>query len=257
MLQVLRILCVDIGNSTIKLGLFDKNFFKKTYIDINNLSNIKGYRKKTLKLIENKDVEGCIISSVVPEYTKLYKSPLEEILYRPPLLVTHKIRTGLTFSVKEPEKVGTDRMVTSVAAYNYFKSSVAVVDFGTATTISIVDKKGRFIGGTIMPGINLMKDSLKEGTALLPLVELNKKITPIGKDTETNIASGIIIGTVGAVERIISEIEREIGQKLSIAVTGGNADLITPYMERSDLIDNDLSLKGLKILYEKNQSLEI
>ncbi len=249
----MKILAIDIGNSSIKVGLFHGNLFKKLSIPTYPKPTEASFSRIIGEFIKHENMDGVIVSSVVSTYTELCMPVLKSFSKEPPLFVTHSMNTGLKISVKNPQKLGSDRIVISVAAYQYFREPVAVVDFGTATTINVVGKENRFLGGAILPGIDIMRHCLREKTSVLPLVEFANQVKPLGKDTESCIISGIILGTAGAVERIIDEIENKIGYNLKVVVTGGNVNLIKPYLRRLDRIDPELSLKGLKILYERTK----
>jgi type III pantothenate kinase len=166
------------------------------------------------------------------------------------------LHTGLTFGVEKPEEIGSDRVASMVAANELFGSTVIVVDFGTATTISAL-KNREFLGGAILPGIGLMSRSLKKGTAKLPLVDTFSKdpeipLPVMGKNTTMNILSGIIYGTAGAVERLIREMEREESCRFKVVVTGGNSFIIQRLLSGEFFLDTDLTLKGLRFIYERN-----
>ncbi len=247
-----NLLTVDIGNSNIKFGLFDGDSFKKNSIDTYPLLSSSSYQELVKNFIANDKIDGSIISSVVSsKYTELFINVLKSLSKGSPILVSHTMNTGLKVSVKEPQKLGTDRIVIAAAAYHYIKNPVAIIDFGTATTINVVDSNRRFLGGAIMPGINMMRHCLSEKTSELPIVELSNYSKPLGDDTKSSIISGILLGTAGAVNRIVDEIEKEIGCTLKVVITGGSANIVKNFLQRMDMIEPDLSIKGLKILYER------
>ncbi|MBF0539726.1 MAG: type III pantothenate kinase [Nitrospirae bacterium] len=252
-------LVVDIGNTRTKLGLFHSGgFFKKTAIKDISKDAIEAF-------VGHDDIEGVIISSVVPSSTQRLIDALREITAISPLLITHTFDSGLSIAVDHPERLGTDRIVVAAYAYHHFGGAVAVVDLGTVTTISVVDSDGRFLGGALMPGIDLMLQSLSQRTALLPyvapetLAELAKDplsqgpphLQAIGSNTQKAIASGTLLATVGAIQHIIGEAQVSLGYRVSIALTGGNCPLVVPFLKRADLVEPDLSLKGLDYLYRQ------
>lgn len=205
-----------------------------------------------------KPLDGVIISSVVPELTNTLTCSVREMSTGEPLTVAHFLNTGLTCDLERPEEIGSDRIANAVAALDIVGSPVAVIDFGTATTISAV-RSGRFLGGAILPGVRLMGEALHRGTAKLPAVDpggeaglLVSPVAALGKSTTACIISGMIYGTAGAVERIIRGIETEEGCVFKLVAAGGYASMVMRYMERECLLDRDLTLKGLRLIYERN-----
>ncbi len=248
-----NILTVDIGNSSIKVGLFTGETLHKELLSTNSDQDFLIYSRRIKDLIGEHNIDGSILSSVVQEYTDLFLPILSSLTEGSPLILSTDLDMGITFDVDSPERVGTDRVAGAVAAYHRFQRPVVTVDCGTATTINVVDRGERFIGGAIMPGIITMSRCLSEKTSALPSVTFNRPVTPLGKDTEGCIISGIVLGTAGAIERIIEEIEGDLGYRLKIVLTGGSSDMITHLLRRVDYLDPDLSLRGLKIIYEKTQ----
>jgi len=250
------LIAIDIGNSTINIGFFTKSglLVKKTYT--HPLLSPAKYSALVNRFIKENNVEkkpeGIIISSVVPGHTKVLWKALEGLTGKEPFIVSCKIRTGLTFKIPNPEKLGSDRIANAAAAYEFYKCPVAAVDFGTATTISIVDKKATYIGGTIMPGIRLMNESLAQGTSKLSEVHMKPPISALGKNTVRCIQSGLFYGTAGAIERILGEIEKEADIKLKVVITGGYGGLISKFLKRKHDFSPDLTLEGLRILYKRN-----
>jgi type III pantothenate kinase len=200
----------------------------------------------------DKKPEGIIISSVVEGHTEALANVMERLFSITPLIVDHKTKTGIKLNVRKPEKLGTDRIANVVAAEAWCRSPVAAVDFGTATTISILGHDATYIGGSILPGVRLMNESLAKGTSCLPEVKIRPAASALGTDTNSGIRSGLLFGTAGAVERIIAEIERETGLRLKIAVTGGYSRIISKYMKRKHTLIPLLTLQGLKIIYTRN-----
>jgi type III pantothenate kinase len=257
------LLVIDIGNSSITMGIFDGDrLLGRVSLPIRRRGDPAHYRGEIEAFMSENRVEkplsGVIISSVVPELTSVLERSVREISAREPLTVVHSLNTGLTFDVERPEDVGADRISNAVAALEAFGSPLAVVDFGTATTISAVRER-RFLGGAILPGVRLMGEALHKGTAKLPSVdpaaESKGSVPPVaalGKSTTTSMISGMIYGTSGAVERIIRRIEAEQGCVFKVVVTGGNAFMLMPYIERDCSFDPDLTLKGLRLIYERN-----
>jgi type III pantothenate kinase len=169
-----------------------------------------------------------------------------------PINVDHNIKTGLKFLINNAGDLGADRIANTVAAHRLYKGNVIVVDFGTATTFCVVTEKGEYRGGAIMPGIAMSAYSLAEKTARLPLVELKAPDTILGKSTEDNILTGIILGHAGAVERIINEIKMDTGKDITVLATGGLVESVKSYIKAIDYVDPLLTLEGLRFIYELN-----
>ncbi|MBF0553991.1 MAG: type III pantothenate kinase [Nitrospirae bacterium] len=248
------LLAIDIGNTNIKLGLFNGDSLRKVSIAVADSAsfgeNIGNF------ISDNRDaVQAVMVSSVVPDMTEQICSIVRPYFAGLPHIVSHRTNTGLRFSVPYPHRVGADRITAAAWAYHHFGGPAAVIDFGTATTISVVGQGGEFIGGAIIPGLRTMALAFSEHTAALPLVELDAPEAALGKDTHSAIISGIVYGTAGAVSRIIYEIEREIGYNISIAATGGGLTLIEACLQRVDVVEPDLLLKGLKAIYERMRQL--
>ncbi|KJU83600.1 Bordetella pertussis Bvg accessory factor [Candidatus Magnetobacterium bavaricum] len=246
-------LVADIGNTRTKLGLFHMGGLKRNM----TLTDI---RKDVIEgLVGSDDIEAVVISSVVPSSTRRLIDALRELTPLSPLLITHTSDTGLTLAVEHPQRLGTDRIVVAAYAWHYFGAAVAVVDLGTVTTLSVVDNGGRFLGGALIPGVGMMLDSLNQRTALLPhvgaeaLAELAKDLLPIGNNTHKAIASGTILATVGAIRHIIGEAQISLGYSVKTVLTGGNCPLVVPFLNGPDLVDSNLSLKGLNYIYERTQ----
>lgn len=254
------IIAVDIGNSTITIGFFDG--FALLYKDrLKTLikASTEQYRDKIKTLLSDpsvvvKPVDGIIISSVVPELTETLSSSFKDATGVKPDILGRDIDSGLSFDVLKPEEVGPDRIANVVGASRLYGLPAIVVDFGTATTLSIIKDK-TFIGGTIMPGLEMMAKALNIYTSRLPLVDLtvsDEKINLPGKDTRENIISGIIYGTAGAVEGIIGEIESIERCKFNVVLTGGFSVIMARFIKRDFFLDPDLTLKGLRFIYERN-----
>lgn len=250
------LLTIDIGNTRLKLGLFrEDNLIKKEGIPLQSIDNVESCESLLSDFIgQFKEVQGVCVSSVVPDKTLLIITALSEIIKTSCIIVTSETKTGLDLSpLKNPQTLGADRIACAAWAFHTYRKPICIVDFGSATTISIIDGKGRFIGGAIIPGVDMMAKCLSNNTASLPLIELTEPINLPANNTLTAVVSGIIIGTAGGVERIISEIEREMGYKLFVVITGGNAVFAAPYLNIENVIEQDISLKGLRAIYELNR----
>ena len=254
------LIAIDIGNSSINIGYFTSRGLLVQRIDTHPLKDSEEYLFAICNFLQQNRVEknsaGGIISSVVPSHTSVFF----EVLGRLPcaqkealLVVSHEMHLGLKFKVNVPESVGTDRIVNAVAAREFFGTPVAIVDFGTATTISVVGREGDFVGGSILPGLRLMNSALETGTSQLKGVLLEAPTRVIGVDTAGCIRSGLFYGTAGACERILDEIEKETGFGLKVVLTGGYAPVVAGFLKRIHEINLNLTLEGLRILYGKNR----
>jgi len=245
------LLLIDIGNTNTTIGFHNAGGIKDT-LRLNTADS---------KLIDGIDrfihqnnmdkPEGASLCSVVPEATTLLTVAIKKTFGIDPFVVSHQLKTGLTFSIENLEGLGSDRIANAVAAHSLYSGDLVVVDAGTATTFCVVTDNGEYQGGAIMPGFGLSVDALSNKTAKLPKIELKMLKRVVGKNTEDNIRTGVILGHAGAVERIIREMEKELNKELSVVVTGGYAGLLGLYIN-ADSINPDLTLEGLKILYNLN-----
>lgn len=251
------ILLIDIGNTSIAIGIQDRNEIKalfrmKTVCNGRSHEEIAYIMQGVIRNHHAGDPDGAALCSVVPAVTPMVVRALNESFNINPLCVSSSVATGLKFLIKNPEELGADRIANAAAAYHRYKDDVIVVDFGTATTICAVTDKGEYTGGAIMPGIALCARMLGEETARLPTIELKAPDTVLGKTTEENIRSGVVVGHAGAVERIIEDIKIERGKNFTVIATGGYGDLVTPYISSIDSINPHLTLEGLNYIYELN-----
>ena len=253
------ILAIDMGNTNIVIGCVDD---RQTYF-IERLSTDKGKTdlefamifKNVLELynIDVTQIEGGIISSVVPPLNNVLISAVEKIIGRKPYLVSSGLKTGINIRMDNPKTVGSDMIVDAVAGINVYGAPLIIIDMGTATTMSVVDEKGCYIGGMIAPGVRLSMDSLANNTAQLFKVSLEAPEHAIGKNTIDCIQSGLMLGTACMIDGMIDRMEAELGYKTTVLATGGLAKVIVPLCHHEIILDNDLLLKGLKIIYDKNE----
>ncbi|OGW52216.1 MAG: hypothetical protein A2Y81_03210 [Nitrospirae bacterium RBG_13_43_8] len=252
----MELIAVDIGNSSINIGFFTESGLIVQKIETKPLRSASEYSALINGFKKEKNIdkipEGIIISSVVPALTGVLIETLKEFKSGEPLLVSCKIKTGLKFNIPNPEELGSDRIANAVAAHDLYKGPVAVVDFGTATTISVVGKDANYIGGAIMPGIGLMNESLAKGTSKLFEVALNHPGLALGVDTNGCIQSGLFYGTAGATERLLHEIEEEIGFGLKVVLTGGYGGMVSKFLSRKFDLMPHLTLEGLRTIYMRN-----
>lgn len=252
------ILAVDIGNSNIVLGGIQGNDIAfearlrteptKTSdeycIDVKIILDVYGFKPE--------DVEGAIISSVVPQVLNSIKTAIKKLTGKTALVVGPGLKTGLNIRVENPSQTGADLVVGSVAALREHKPPLIVVDMGTATTMSVLDDSGALIGGCICPGVKISLDALTERTALLPGLQLDQPRKAIGRNTIDCMRSGIMMGNACMLDGMVQRMEEELGQKATVVITGGIAKFIAPLCKTPMIYDKDLLLKGLAFLYREN-----
>ena len=253
---------IDVGNTNIKLGVYDNNNLLESWrlsVKVTRTADELGILIKSLFDSKNLDVnqiDGIIMSSVQPTINYTIIHACEYYLGNIPMMVGSGIKTGINIKYKNPQEVGADRIVNSVAAYRLYGGPCIVVDFGTATTFNVISDKGEFLGGCIAPGIKSSLDSLVTNTAKLTKVELIKPNNIIGQSTTNNMQAGLIYGFTGLVKYIIEQIKKESGLKNAIVIaTGGLSELILSSKEEKiiDKVDRFLTLKGLKAIYDMNK----
>lgn len=257
------ILLVDVGNTNIVLGVYDNDKYMMSWrisTDSKKTSDEYGIQVRALFSQNNldiKDIEGIIISSVVPNIMYSFEHMVRKCFNMDPIVVGPGIKTGINIKYDNPREVGADRIVNAVAAYEMYKRSTIIIDFGTATTFCAISKNGNYLGGNIVPGIRISSDALFERAAKLPRVELEKPDTLICKNTVTSMQAGIIYGYTGQVEYIIKKMKEEMKQlgedEPFVLATGGLANLIARETDLIDKVNSKLTLEGLKIIYYKNK----
>lgn len=252
------VLAVDIGNSNVVIGCFDKDnlTFVDRFATNRNATALEHALliKTALELagLAQTAFEGSIISSVVPAVTNAMCAAVEKLTKTAPLLVGPGLKTGLMLKIENPSQLGSDRVADAVAATAEYAPPLIVIDMGTATTISVVDKQGAFAGGMIMPGLRLSTETLSSKTSQLPQISLKKPERAIGRNTVDCMRSGIILGTASILDGAIDRIQEELGYTCTVISTGGNALLVTPHCKHTIHTDENLLLKGLRVLYYKN-----
>jgi len=257
------LIAVNMGNSNIGFGIF-ADPFNCTIPIVRKVpthpAGTPGFYKKIITQII-KETPGlnpstdtsAIVASVVPDSNSLINSALSCFCKRQPIYVKAGMSSGLAFSVKEPFRMGADRIANAIAGVSCNKGRpTAIVDFGTATTITLVGTQHTVMGGAILPGIFLMMKALHSGTAKLPLVSPHAMQNAFGKDTASSITAGVVYGTAGAVEKLIKLMEKELKYKLQLVLTGGNAPFVSPFINRSFKLLPHLTFEGLRLLYIRN-----
>ncbi len=201
------------------------------------------------------EITGSIISSVVPPLTHILKTAVRKLTNVTPLVVGAGLKTGLNIKIDDPRTMGADLVVDSVAGMSEYGWPLIVVDMGTATTITVLDKDCNYIGGVILPGVQVSLESLVSKTSLLPRISLAPPKKTICSNTMDCMKSGIINGQASQIDGMIDRFEEELGYSTKVVATGGLAKVIIPRCKHEIILDNDLMLKGLKILYDKNVKL--
>ena len=253
------ILAIDMGNTNIVVGGVDSGhiYFGERLTTDRNKTNLE-YAisiKNILEIhgIELSAIEGTIISSVVPPLNNTLTTAIKKITGKAPLLVGSGMKTGLNIIMDNPKTTGSDMIVDAVAALREYPAPLIIVDMGTATTMSVIDPAGNYIGGVILPGLKISLDTLSSRTAQLPQISLETPGKVIGKNTIDCMRSGIMYGTAAMIDGIIDRMEDELGQKTTVIATGGLSRFVMPLCRHRIIIDNALLLKGLFILYQKNK----
>ena len=255
------IICLDVGNTNIKFAVFDGDTLKISFrVATEHKKTSDEYGGQLISILGNNginasDIEGGIISSVVPQLDYTLERMCRTYLKIQPLMLGPGLKTGLNLKVDDAKEVGADRVVNNVAAVKKYGYPLIIIDFGTATTFNVVDEKSQFVGGVIAPGIKGSLDSLVNGTAKLPRVEIERPKSVIGKNTVTNMQSGIFFGFAGLVEYIVKKIKREMKtDNIKVIATGGFSEVIAGEISCIDHVDKLLTLTGLKYLYDLNSA---
>ncbi len=252
------ILAVDIGNTNIVIGCCTDSSIRFTErVSTNHYATELEYAisiKTILELygIDPKDLDGAIISSVVPVVTSAVKSAVAKITGHDAMIVGPGIKTGLSIVIDNPAQLGSDLVVDAVAGINEYPLPLIIIDLGTATTVSVINEKKNYIGGMIIPGIKTSLDSLIQRTSQLPNISTEPPEKLIGSNTVDCMRSGLLYGSAALMDGLIDRINEERGMEHTVISTGGLAGTVTPLCRRKVIFDNELLLKGLMILYKKN-----
>ena len=252
------ILAIDIGNTNIVVGCFDKN-------EILFVERVSTDHKKTeleyaisfkyvldLYDIEPCKLEGGILSSVAPPVTNRVRRAVEKVIEKEILVVGPGVKTGLDIKIDNPAQLGADLVVGAVAGIAEYSCPLVVIDMGTATSLTVVNEKRQVIGGMIMPGIVLALESLSSGTSQLPKIGLEAPKKVIGSNTIDCMRSGVIYGNASCLDGMIARIREELGANPTVVATGGLASSIIPYCREQIHIDDGLLMTGLRLIYQKN-----
>lgn len=253
------LLAIDIGNTNIVIGCIrDEEILFKARIATDRTRTSDQYGVEIKNMLEafgvqREDISDCIISSVVPPVFNSVRTGVIKVIGKQPMVVGPGLKTGLNIKVEVPGQVGSDRIVIAVAALAQYKPPLILMDMGTATTIEVVEEGNTYIGGVIFPGVKISLDALTSRAAQLPGISLDKPKQVIGKNTIDCMRSGMMYGTAAMIDGMVERIEQELGHTTTLVATGGMAQFITPLCKREVILEKDLLLKGLAILYKKNK----
>lgn len=253
------LLAIDIGNTNLVIGCIenDKILFKaRIATDHTRTSDQYGVEIKSMIEaygVKIRDIDDCIISSVVPPVFNSVKTGVIKVIGKQPMVVGPGLKTGLDIHMDVPSQVGSDRIVIAVAALAEYEAPLILMDLGTATTIEVVEPGNKYMGGVIFPGVRVSLDALTSRAAQLPGISLDKPKHVIGKNTVDCMRSGMMYGTAAMLDGLIERIEGELGHQATIIATGGMAQFVTPLCKREIKLDKNLLLKGLNEIYKKNK----
>ena len=250
---------MDIGNTNIKTALFDgMETVQYWRISTNRNMSSDEYGILLMNLFAHhhiavSDISGIMISSVVPQINFTILHMCRSYFGMDPLMIGPGIKTGINIKYENPRELGSDRIANAVAAYELYGGPCITIDFGTATNFGVISEKGEFLGGAICPGLKLAAEALTERTAKLPRFELTKPESVIGKNTVSNMQSGIVFGYIGQINYLVERMKKELGAPdAKVIATGGLAVLVAGESNVIDVMDGLLTLKGLRLIYHKN-----
>ena len=254
------LLAVDIGNTNVVFGCVDDddNVLLFERISTNHNATAAEYAVFIKTLLEMngfdvKDIHDAIMSSVVPSVTNTVKEAIRKLFGVEVMVAGPGVKTGLNILIDNPAQLGSDQAVDAVAAINQYPVPLIIIDMGTATTLSVVDSKKNYRGGLILTGMKVAADALTARTAQLPKVNFEVPSHVIGTNTIDCLKSGILYSNASALDGIIERIEEELGEKCTAVATGGLSELVVPLCKHDIILDNNLLIKGLAIIYKKNK----
>lgn len=252
------ILTIDVGNTNVVLGCVEdgvvvsRSRLATNTSDLPNDYAMKMRQSFAFDSIDYHEFEGAILSSVVPQVNRAIRSAVRKLTGLECIIVGAGIKTGVNVKIDDPGTLAGDLITGTVGALSMYKPPIIIVDMGTATTIVAVDKDGAYIGGAIIPGVNLSFEALSQGTSLLPNISIEAPRKCIATNTVDSMKSGAVFGTAAMIDGMIDRMEAELGQPATVIATGGLSGGIIPYCKHEIKHEPDLLLKGLAILYQKN-----
>lgn len=252
------ILTIDVGNTNVVLGCVENGEIKSIFrlaTNTNDLPNdyaLKMRQSFEFDGIDYHNFEGAILSSVVPQVNRAIRSAVRKLTELECMIVGAGIKTGVNVKIDDPGTLAGDLITGTVGALSIYDPPIIIVDMGTATTIVAVDADGAYIGGAIVPGVNLSYEALSQGTSLLPNISIEAPKKCIATNTVDSMKSGAVFGTAAMIDGMVERMETEIGQNATVVATGGLSRGIVPYCRHEIKLEPELLLKGLAILYQKN-----
>ena len=252
------LLAADIGNTNITFGVWDKSrlvhTFRAASVTTRTVDEYAILLQQMLALrgVADGPIEGAIVASVVPALTEILVNAIRTAYAREPLIVGPGLKTGMPILYENPREIGADRIVNAVAAFDKVQKAVIVVDYGTATTFDCISNAGEYLGGVIVPGILVSLDGLFARAAKLSHVELVEPPRVLGRNTANALQSGVVFGYASLSDGLVRRLRAEMGCECPAIATGGLAHLVTKHAETIETIDSDLTLQGLRLLYERN-----
>lgn len=254
------IFAIDVGNTHIVLGCMEGDsllFTARVHTDRAKTADEYALVFRNLcdlHQIDRQQVEGAVLSSVVSELTDTLCRAVELVIHHKPLVVGAGIKTGLNIKIDDPGQLGADLVVAAVAATAKHPKPLIIFDMGTANTMSVIDGKGQFLGGAIMAGPRLSVDSLATSTSQLPRIDLDAPPRVICSNTVQCMQVGAVYGHAAMIDGLIDRVEEELGERVgAVIATGGLSNLLIPYCKRKVILEENLMLDGLRIIYEKNR----
>ncbi|MDY6917439.1 MAG: type III pantothenate kinase [Chloroflexota bacterium] len=256
------LLAVDVGNTNIVLGVFEDDTLRATWHIATDLHRTADeYAVPLMNLLPRSglqlaDIDSAVMACVVPPLEPVFEELSQTYLGIQPLVIRPGVKTGVRISIDNPREVGADRVVNAAAAHRIYGGPLIVIDFGTATTLDAVSADGDYLGGAIAPGIGISAEALFQRASKLPRIELIPPERAIGRNTVAAMQSGVMFGYVGLVENLVARIRLELGGNVKVIATGGLANVIAKQTKVIEEVDPNLTLIGLRLIYEMNKAGE-